>query len=154
LQSSGTSHPPQLVQSAGLSEPSHENTKGKKVLLLSECPFTNCLASFPDDYKSLRLHLATEHFRPDLEAALHRCYNRKHLLSEDCINCGARLAPGDESSRMHYYLQHGLLDRELMNFFSRRLKPVLSVCPQAGCQFSSRSYHVLLREVPSIYLRN
>jgi len=112
-------------------------------ILLSECPFPDCLASFPKEYRILRLHLAKEHFHQELEAALLKKYNGKVWLEKNCFVCGAELFSG----LAHFYLIHGFLDRTLEKFFSVPLRSALTVCPHAGCSYSAISFEDLVREV-------
>lgn len=64
-------------------------------LLLSQCPFPFCLASFPEDYKALRLHLAREHLNSNLKAGdldvqlMKFFYDRlKSVLTTQCPQIG------------------------------------------------------------------
>jgi hypothetical protein len=108
--------------------------------LLTDCPVPSCLASFPDDYRGLRAHLANEHFAADMTAALMRlfdCLIDDQFLSEPCRICPVH---DDESNMLsHYALCHGHLDRRLWTFFTERLQPFdLNRCLKAGCQFAAR----------------
>ena len=116
-------------------------------LLLSQCPFPSCLASFPEDYKALRLHLALEHLQDDLQTVLLKTFGRRALMDNICMHCG-EVSDNTESMYSHYQLKHGILDIQLMKFFYGRLKLNLPTeCPQIGCDFSTKNITEMMRKV-------
>jgi hypothetical protein len=121
--------------------------KKKKFTLLTDCPFASCLASFPNNYLSLRDHLAQDHFAADLKQAVmkrFRYHVEEQLFSEPCVYCQA-----DEPDMLsHYVLRHGFLDGRLWKFFTERLQRLnLKKCLKADCPYSANNFSDYVRQV-------
>jgi hypothetical protein len=124
------------------SVPSPESDEA--ILLLSKCPFQSCSASFPADYRGLRLHMVLDHLSSNLEAELLCRYGKESFNKEDCEICMLRITEKPRST--HYYFKHGLLDIQLRKFFAARLGPLATRCPKIGCEFASSQLPDFLRK--------